>query len=503
MAEGDYPPEITRAIARHYRRKETKRRRAREGKKQRRWQMKEWIARHKRETGCQRCGSRDKAVHELTYHHRDPSQKTASISNMIWNYCSWEALLAEVKKCDVVCKECHDGHHLEEVEAERAPYRTERKLMNDLIPTPAPPDWTIPWDTIEALPWVQPMRECAQDAEYHAEGDVWTHTRMVTEALVRNPAWRERLSVGQQVLFLAALLHDVAKPQTTREEGGRIRAPRHGPVGALLARYILWEGRVRFVLREAVCGLILHHQVPYHFVEKANMERTMIRVSQLASPGMLATLGRADTEGRICEDNRTSFDAIDLFEGYAEELGCLHGRFSFANDHSRVMYFRKEDRNPHYEAFDDTRGTVYVMCGLPGSGKDYWIKKNHPELPMIALDDVRKEMGVGHRDKQGPVVQQARERAKEHLRAGESFIWNTVNLNRTRRLALLNLFLNYNFRVEIVYIEAGPDRLWTQNKDREDAVPESYIRNKLMRIWEVPDITEAHRVHYIVNGEEC
>ena len=34
-------------------------------------------------------------------------------------------------------------------------------------------------DWAEAQPWCQAMKNCAQDAEWHSEGDVWTHTKMV------------------------------------------------------------------------------------------------------------------------------------------------------------------------------------------------------------------------------------------------------------------------------------------------------------------------------------
>lgn len=36
----------------------------------------------------------------------------------------------------------------------------------------------------EAQPWCQAMAACVQDAEWHSEGDVWTHTKMVCNQLV-------------------------------------------------------------------------------------------------------------------------------------------------------------------------------------------------------------------------------------------------------------------------------------------------------------------------------
>ena len=76
---------------------------------------------------------------------------------------------------------------------------------------PRPPDWRLDWTALDAgYPWVKAMHGCPQDPVYHAEGDVWVHTRMVCEALVDDPAWRALDELARRILFSATLLHDVA-----------------------------------------------------------------------------------------------------------------------------------------------------------------------------------------------------------------------------------------------------------------------------------------------------
>ena len=41
----------------------------------------------------------------------------------------------------------------------------------------------------ETQPWCRAMADCAQDAEWHSEGDVWTHTKMVCQQLAKLEAW--------------------------------------------------------------------------------------------------------------------------------------------------------------------------------------------------------------------------------------------------------------------------------------------------------------------------
>ena len=81
-------------------------------------------------------------------------------------------------------------------------------------------------------PWVDAMAACMQDPLHHGEGDVWTHTKLVCEALVARPEWARLSPEARWVTWVACLLHDVAKPETRRVEDGVVRHPRHSARGA-------------------------------------------------------------------------------------------------------------------------------------------------------------------------------------------------------------------------------------------------------------------------------
>ena len=367
--------------------------------------------------------------------------------------------------------------------------------------TPRPPDWSIDWGVVEAVfPEAPALAACQQDPRYHAEGDVWTHTRLACEALAASPGFRERAEEERALLFTTVLLHDVAKPACTRLDlDGRISSRGHARRGAIRAREMLWRLGAPFANREQIAGLIRHHQVPFHLFADPDPVRKTIAVSQTARCDPLALVAEADARGRVCDDQDALLESVALFAEQCGELACRMGPYPFASEHARFLYFRRPDRDPTYEAYDDTRLEVVVMSGLPGSGKDRRLRESLPGWPVVSLDRIRLELGIAPEDDQGAVANHARELARGYLRRGESFAWNATNVSRDMRSRTIDLCASYGARIRIVYVEVSPDRLFTQNAEREHPVPTGAIERLLGR-WEVPDLTEAHQVDLVVTG---
>jgi predicted kinase len=366
-----------------------------------------------------------------------------------------------------------------------------------LVEPPTPPAYRVPWDELQAFPWVRALEACPQDPIHHAEGNVWIHTRMVLETLVSLPAFRALPAEDRAAVWLACLMHDVAKPMTTKEEDGRITAKGHSRAGEMLARRLLWEMGAPFALREMVCGLIRYHQIPFYLIERDDAQRMAAELSLVCRADLLALVAEADIRGRVCADMQKIVDSIELFRAFCAEEGCLDKPRAFASDHTRVVYFRSQGRSPDVPVHDDTRGEMVMMCGLPGAGKDTLVRERFGELPVVSLDELRAEMDVDPDENQGAVVQAGRERVREHLRRGEPFVYNATNINRQRRGPILQLAADYGARVRIVYVEAPMPVLLAQNRARKARVPEAVIR-KMSERWEVPSPSEAHSLEIVL-----
>ncbi|HOV26316.1 MAG TPA: AAA family ATPase [Pseudobacteroides sp.] len=368
---------------------------------------------------------------------------------------------------------------------------------------PKAPDFHIDWDKIyDSFEWVRAMEGVRQDPIHHAEGDVLTHTRMVCEALAAMKEWRELNEPLRSILFAAALLHDVAKPYCTREDEGAIISPGHAVKGEMEARRIIYKDMglgisTPFSIRETIAKLVRFHGLPLFFIEKPNPAKAVIGASQTTRMDWLAMLSKADVLGRECRDSSDLLDRVSLFTDFCSEQGCLEKPKAFPNDITRFVYFQKDNGFADFEAYDDTKSEVVLMSGLPAAGKDTWIQNNYFDYPVISLDDLRDELDVSPRDEQGEVVFKARETARTYLRRNQDFVWNATNLTSFLRRQLISLFHSYGAKVKIIYMEAPYSEIIKRNRERSRSVPENVIGRMITKL-EVPDMTEAHHVEWIV-----
>jgi predicted kinase len=352
-------------------------------------------------------------------------------------------------------------------------------------------------------PWGRAMADCRQDAAWHSEGDVWTHTQMVCDRLPELEGWASLTPQERTVLIFTALFHDSGKPLTSRVDpiSGRITSPKHAVKGEHLARSVLRDLGCDLATREEIARLVRSHGRPAFLLEKPDPSHEVVSLSWLVSNKLLYLFALADTRGRTTAEMGRPEEDLHLWRLVAEENGCFERPYPFANDHARFLFYRHPEPNLHHTPFEECHCTVTMVSGLPGSGKDTWLAANRPDLPVVSLDGVRGELDVRPTDDQGQVIQAARERCRELLRSGRSFSFNATNLLRLTRQRWIDLFADYGARIEVVYVEPPLAVILAQNKRRERPVPEKVIRDLAARC-EPPTLTEAHCLSMIVGPEE-
>lgn len=372
--------------------------------------------------------------------------------------------------------------------------------LQALVPTAnRAPDFAA---CLAAFPALELAKSTPQDPTYHGEGDVWTHTQMVVSALLESAEYQAMPRERQVVVFLAALLHDVAKHSTTVIDPvtGKIGQPGHSRKGSVDARIALWDAGVPFATREAICRLIAVHQVPFHALgdnrQGKSPEYIVRNLSWQLDIPSLALLAEADMRGRICPDAQQVLDNIELFREVARDEGCYGQPRPFADAHTAVSYFRGADVHPDYPLFKEPGSEVIVMAGLPASGKDTWVSQHCPGLPVVSFDDAREELGLRHGKNEGMVAHHAVDKAKALLREHAPFVWNATHLSLQMRTKTLDLLYAYHASVRLVYLERPRTVLLRRNHRRDTSLTNKTLEGMLFK-WEVPLPQEAHQVQYV------
>jgi len=152
---------------------------------------------------------------------------------------TWDALLASAPS-------------INQISAER--------IRDELVRIFISPNRVRGWDLLDSsglmraiLPELEAMKGVLQPEQFHPEGDVFQHTRLMLQFLP------ETVSVS---LVFAVLLHDVAKPVTASiDRTGRIRFNEHDRIGAQMTEMIMRRLRFSGAEIEATVEMVRQHMV--------------------------------------------------------------------------------------------------------------------------------------------------------------------------------------------------------------------------------------------------
>jgi len=186
---------------------------------------------------------------------------------------TWDALLA-------------NSVSINQISAER--------IREELVRIFLSPNRTRGWHLLNSsglmraiLPEVDAMKGCKQPEQFHPEGDVFEHTRLMLKFLP------EKVSVP---LVFSVMLHDVAKPRTaTIDETGRIRFNAHDRIRAEMTEEIMRRLRFSGAEIDATVEMVRQHMV---FKDVPNMRVAKLK-RFMARPTFAdeLELHRVDCEG--------------------------------------------------------------------------------------------------------------------------------------------------------------------------------------------------------------
>lgn len=364
----------------------------------------------------------------------------------------------------------------------------------------------VDWDKVESIPEFARLKNTKQSSVWHKEGDAFAHTRLVTEAMksILKREGTDAFSERWLMMMSAALCHDLGKTTTTSFDKSKNdwACKKHGAASATIIRSLFQNEDIG--LREAVCFMARHHMTLHHIFDKPERtDRSLIALQEgpVALKDMIL-LNEADSTGSKNEKETT--DAIaettEKIKAAAERLGILDLPYPFKNEWHRLEYFlnpeiyaRPDDVDVPAESFEP-KFTVYIMVGVPGAGKDYYIEHNLKGIPVLSRDTIRTEIGLtgekpqGNREQEQKVTDIFSERMDALLERRESFIINNTNCDRRYRDGFARMAIDRFAKVVFIYCEAPT--IDDNFRRRKGMMP----MNVITRMWnglEFPDMTEC------------
>ena len=299
------------------------------------------------------------------------------------------------------------------------------------------------WNRVLEYPEFKRLSERETTSRYHQEHNQFIHTKMVCSQMQRILFTNKAIyDMGDQLeLMLAALFHDVGKCDCENTPEGKLLSADHALKSEHICRRLLWDLDV--TTRENICELVRWHDL--HCQTKMSDKKLVRKMNSFSDwlfdhIDMLFALFRADDCGSIKDV---------LLEGSANEMFYRIKQLQYNyNFHCRPQ----KPNNPF---------TVYVMCGLPGSGKSTYAKQMFPDLPVVSRDLIREELGMtkpgvkycGNSDEEDIVSKTSDELVDNLCKNHQSFVYDNMNTREKYRRSLLNKISRYRPTVKYIYLE--------------------------------------------------
>lgn len=398
------------------------------------------------------------------------------------------------------------------------------------------------WDKIFSIPEFAVLKDTKQSTIWHKEGNVDIHARNVVETMQKelDSLNIDKNSTYYLIMMSAALCHDLGKATTTKwdREKNDYACSHHGQAGENITRLLFYEEDV--VLRELVCYMVRWHMNLHHILDKEeeakekliNMAKGWVSIKDMLLLNKCDSLGsKNDIETREFLENRwetikKKAEALDVFDLNGYDYKCqefcnkrneeyylfpytpLHWR-TVANvvndilDEEIAKGFLPNWKDTFEKVNKDF--TVYMMIGLPGSGKDTLIKEYFKGIPTVCRDDIRTEIGIqgekpmGNKEQENQVTQIFEERMIEHCKNRQNFIINNTNLRRQYRKRFLEIIKPYEPRVVYIYVEAPTIE---DNYKRRDGQIKPEIIKRMASNFDFPLPSEFDQFYLDVQRKE-
>lgn len=317
-------------------------------------------------------------------------------------------------------------------------------------------------------------------SNWHIEGDIWTHTMMVVSNIIRSFETKEIITPNRKELVVAAIFHDLGKPQSLKVCDEKIRFTGHASISTFIANDLLFDSYFDFFTEEQkiyILMLINYHQEMFslstemshksvqRFAEKFNFHGGIEFLHDLN------ILRKADYFGNISiYKDKISREKLNLVFDYLKN--------------------KKITNTPKFDK------TLTITVGLPGAGKSTYT--NHLKN-VVSRDKIIMEIGRSQSYNENwkivdhDFVNEIRaNEVDEAFNGNESFVIDETNLSYRKRFKLINYAYQKKFNVEIIVILPSMKKVYYQQSLRNGKNIPDHVTKNMMETFTFPLPSEGN-----------
>ena len=154
--------------------------------------------------------------------------------------------------------------------------------------------------------------------------------------------------------------------------------------------------------------------------------------------------------------------------------------------------------------------TIYMLIGVPASGKSTWVEKHKDDALIVSTDDLIEAYAADNSKTYNEVFKEqikiATKIAMEHAQAAfasdQDVIWDQTNLSKKSRKSKLAMVPEHYCK-KAVFFATPPEEEWQRrlNSRPGKSIP-AHILDSMVEMLEMPELDEGwHIIEYLLNAK--
>ncbi|MEZ4777576.1 MAG: HD domain-containing protein [Bacteroidia bacterium] len=356
--------------------------------------------------------------------------------------------------------------------------------------------------------YIDQLKTTEQNPRYHAEGNVYNHTLLVLQQFEKGVEKFDLSQDDRQILYWAAILHDIGKPSVTHWREGRWRATGHEEAGVPIARNLLLQNpEISDIQRRKILDLVNFHQIPLRW---GLAKKDISDYKKLATKTDLRLLGifaYFDLMGRICEDyerihellaylNEVIIPKVKYDTGTFEEIQQTYFEAGVQQKNALWQSLKFEDvqlmeKLLNVERKDNKQAVFqcYITVGADIKGQAEYFASHFPEIPSYPVPSLSsKNLSQHEREKQ---LRQAKHFLSVNGREGRKVGIIGTNTDETIRQNITEFVRLLGGQINYLFFDQPLDKLLLTATDpgEEALIQENYNRLRYPHPWEAHTLT--------------